>query len=92
MYLADCLSPCPSSRGADGSWRRLLFCWWGLLYYLTYQPYSAAKSFIAAFGSQGTTTVAERLTLAERSFDTFPPMANFPRAIFSINSPTSGTT
>jgi len=52
------------------------------LYYLTYQPYSAAKSFIAAFGSQGTTTVAERLTLAERSFDTFRPLANFPRAIF----------
>ena len=52
------------------------------LYYLTYQPYSAAKSFIAAFGSQSTTTVAERLTLAERSFDTFPSLANFPRAIF----------
>ena len=52
------------------------------LYYLTYQPYSAAKSIIGAFGNQGTTTVNERLTLAESSFDTFPPMANFPRALF----------
>ena len=52
------------------------------LYYLTYHPYSAAKSFVAAFGIQGTTSVAERLTLAETSFDTFPPLANLPRAMF----------
>ena len=52
------------------------------LYHLTYQPYSAAKSIIAAYGSQETMSVAERLSLAERSFDTFPPLANFPRSIF----------
>ena len=51
------------------------------LYHLTYQPYSAAKKIIAVFGGQGATIGAERLTLAEESFDTFPPLANFPRAL-----------
>ena len=56
------------------------------LYYLTYQPYSAAKSIFAAFESQETATVAERLTLAEKSFDTFPPWQTSPGRFSSIIS------
>lgn len=52
------------------------------LYHLTYQPYSAARDIVAAFGNRGTTSVSDRLTLARTSFDTFPPLANLPRAIF----------
>ena len=52
------------------------------LYHLTYQPYAASKSMVAAMGAPGTMPMAERLSLAEKSFDTFPPLANLPRAVF----------
>lgn len=48
------------------------------LVFLTYRPYVAARQFEQALAGPG--TVAERLALAQRSFDTFPPLATVPRA------------
>jgi len=51
------------------------------LYHLHYQPYQSAKTIMEALESQGTAPMAARLILAEKSFDTFPPLANLPRAV-----------
>ena len=48
------------------------------LYYLSYRPYVAAKMFMDAYGAPPKPLV-ERLSLAQESFDTFPPLASMPR-------------
>jgi O-antigen ligase len=49
------------------------------LYFLNYQPYLAARSF--GESSKGGLSIAERLALSEKSFHTFPAMANLPRRL-----------
>ena len=47
------------------------------LYFLNYRPYRAAQLFDQAFFGSG--SLETRLMLAQKSFDTFPPLSTMPR-------------